>query len=97
NYERCGGDGIPSEEVRNRLMRTCGVVIVSICLAGGPVAAQPAKPQDRDTINFVQALRNPDGGYAPAPDRPGTPVRSSLRATTAAIRAMKYLGGELKD
>jgi prenyltransferase beta subunit len=77
-------------------MRTCSALLVSIWLIG-PVAAQPAKTQDQETISFVQALRNPDGGYAPAPDRPGTPVRSSLRATTAAIRAMKYLGGEVKD
>jgi hypothetical protein len=78
-------------------MRTCSALLLSIWLVGGPAAAQPANPQDRDTVGFVQALRNPDGGYAPAPDRPGTPVRSSLRATTAAIRSLKYLGGELKD
>jgi hypothetical protein len=79
-------------------MRRSGILLASIWLIGGPVAAQPANPPDRDTIDFVKALRNSDGGYAPAPDRPGTPVRSSLRATTTAIRALKYLaGGEPTD
>jgi prenyltransferase beta subunit len=76
-------------------MRSSGVFIASVWLLASPLAAQPAKPQDQDTINFISALRNPDGGYAPAPALPGKQVRSSLRATAAAIRALKYLGGEL--
>jgi hypothetical protein len=78
-------------------MRARYVFMVPLLVAAGQVAAQPANPPDRDTIRFVSALRNPDGGYAPAPAQPGIPVRSSLRATTAAVRALKYLGGELKD
>jgi hypothetical protein len=80
------------------MARTGGVFIVSVWLIAAPLSAQPAKPPDRETIDFIKGLRNSDGGYAPAPDRPGTPVRSSLRATTAAIRALKYLiGGEPPD
>ena len=78
-------------------MRPTGMFGVSLWLIAAPLAAQPANPTDRDTIRFVNALRDSDGGYAPAPARPGTPLRSSLRATAAAVRAMKYLGGELTD
>ncbi len=73
-------------------MRTRATLLVSIFLIGATATAQPAKTPDSDTIRFVRALRNPDGGYSPAPDQPGTPVRSSLRSTAAAIRALKYLG-----
>ena len=77
-------------------MRTSNVFFVSVCLIGSPVAAQPAKAPDRETIKFVKELRNSDGGYAPA-HAPRTPIRSSLRATLAAIRALKYLGAEADD
>jgi hypothetical protein len=74
-------------------MRTGAWLTLSICLIGDPSSAQPAKP-DQATIDYLHRLRNPDGGYAPAAGRPGTPIRSSLRATTAALRALKYLGGQ---
>jgi hypothetical protein len=56
-----------------------------------------ADPANQETIKFIQSLQNADGGFLPAPQDPkldGEP-RSSLRATSSAIRALKYFGGEL--
>src|SRR5947207_928439 len=77
-------------------MRT-GVIAVAVWLAGGwPLIAQTPTP-DQASIKFLNGLRSEDGGYAPAPARPGTPLRSSLRSTTSALRAVKYLGGQPED
>ncbi len=77
-------------------MRT-RVIAVAVWLVGGlPLAAQAPTP-DQASIKFLNGLRAEDGGYAPAPARPGTPLRSSLRATTSALRAVKYLGGQPED
>src|SRR5258708_6531662 len=57
------------------------------------------EPIDRETVRFLQNLQQADGGFIAAPQDPKLdrkPV-SSLRATTAAIRALKYFGGELKE
>ena len=45
-------------------------------------------------IKFVLSVQNPDGGFAPnaVPASEGLP--SSLRATSAAVRALKYLSGK---
>jgi prenyltransferase beta subunit len=77
-------------------MRTRVVLVVSLCLIGGLLAGPREAPLDQDT-EFLNRLLNADGGYAPSPARPGTPVRSSLRATTAALRAMKYRGNPPAD
>jgi prenyltransferase beta subunit len=51
------------------------------------------------TIKFVQSLQQSGGGFVGAPsaqDAAAKPV-SSLRATSAAIRSLKYFGGELPN
>jgi Prenyltransferase and squalene oxidase repeat len=58
-----------------------------------PSAAQTTKP-DEASIRFLNGLRAEDGGYSPAPARPR---KSSLRATTSALRAIRYLGGQPED
>jgi hypothetical protein len=45
------------------------------------------------TIAFVQKLQTPSGGFLPGPVVKGS--KPTLRATSAAIRALKYLGGEV--
>ena len=59
---------------------------------GASPAADPAT-----SISFLNSLRNADGGYAPAASPPGTPLRSSLRATISALRAIKYFSGQPSD
>lgn len=56
-----------------------------------PLAAQPADDK-KATIQFLVVLQQPDGGFVAAPG--DAKAKSSLRATSAAVRAIKYLGGE---
>jgi prenyltransferase beta subunit len=63
------------------------------------ILAAPAGGQTADekkaTIAYVQALQQPDGGFVAARTLAKSP--SSLRATSSALRALKYWGGEPKD
>jgi hypothetical protein len=59
--------------------------------------AQDAASQ-KAAIAYLQALRQSDGGYLQAVAPSGTDnPRSSLRATSSALRALKYFGGEVKE
>ncbi|HLW65281.1 MAG TPA: prenyltransferase/squalene oxidase repeat-containing protein [Gemmataceae bacterium] len=55
--------------------------------------------QKKATIKFVQELQLVDGGFAPAPvdTRIDKDPKGSLRATTSALRALKYFGSEPRD
>jgi hypothetical protein len=77
-------------------MRFRNTLVLAVGLIGGFGFSQIPNLADRDTLHFVDGLRNPDGGYAPGA-RAGAPVKSSLRATLAAARALKYLGGAPKE
>jgi hypothetical protein len=72
-------------------MRTVGALFLSFVMLAGRLPAQTAKP-DQPTIVFLRSLRNPDGGYGANLDPAGKPFRSSLRATLAALRALRYEG-----
>jgi hypothetical protein len=50
----------------------------------------------RETIKFLRDLQAPSGGFYPAKASPGT-LHPSLRATTAAVRALHYFGGEVPN
>jgi len=60
-------------------------------------AASQTANETRATIEYLQSLQQADGGFLGArPDKGANPSpTSSLRATTAAVRALKYFGGEL--
>ena len=65
-----------------------------MCLFASPLLAQ-TPDEKKATIRFLASLQQPDGGFLPAPPDPkadAVPL-SSLRATSAAIRGIKYLGG----
>jgi prenyltransferase beta subunit len=59
-----------------------------------PAAAQPpSAEQKKATLDYLYALQKPDGGFglnARVPD-------SDLGATSSALRAIKYFGGEVKN
>jgi hypothetical protein len=74
-------------------MRTGLLAVIVLGLVALPSPAQTPKPDDA-SIRVLNALRVEDGGYAPALARPR---KSSLRATTSALRAIRYLGGEPED
>ncbi|HEX3149523.1 MAG TPA: prenyltransferase/squalene oxidase repeat-containing protein [Gemmataceae bacterium] len=54
--------------------------------------------EKKQTLEFLASLQRPDGGFIAAPIDPKSskpaPV-SSLRATSAAVRAIKYFGGRV--
>jgi prenyltransferase beta subunit len=64
----------------------------------GHVLAQ-TEDQRKATVAYLRSCQQPDGGFVPAKadrTRNGAP-RSSLRASTAALRALRYFGGEAPD
>lgn len=70
----------------------------AMLLAPGSLFAQSAD-EKQASIKFIASLQQPDGGFLPAPQDPRSDAvpRSSLRATSGAVRAIKYLGGEVPD
>src|SRR5262245_57757373 len=67
--------------------------VLALCLPI-PIAAQSADDK-KATIQFLVGLQQPDGGFEAEPGNPKP--KSSLRATSGAIRAIKYLGGEVPN
>jgi prenyltransferase beta subunit len=66
-----------------------GIVLVFVV---APIHGQTPE-QKKATIAYLQKLQNKDGGF-----RPSAAVEtSSLRATSSALRALKYFGGEVPD
>lgn len=69
-----------------------------LLLLPAPLAAQSAD-EKKATITFLAGLQQPDGGFVAAPIDPRVDAipRSSLRATSAAARAIRALGGEVPN
>jgi prenyltransferase beta subunit len=61
--------------------------------------AQPTAEQKKETIKWITALQDPNGGFYLAPQDPNIDAlpRPSLRATSGAARALKYLGAEVPN
>jgi prenyltransferase beta subunit len=66
------------------------IVAVAVLLVVVPIQAAES---NKSTIAYLQKLQNKDGGFRPAADKD----KSSLRATSSAIRALKYFGGDVPD
>ena len=73
-------------------------LFVFALLLPAPLFAQSAD-EKQATIKFLASLQQPDGGFVPAPSDPGVTAaaKSSLGATSGAVRAIKYLGGEVPN
>lgn len=70
---------------------TLGLLAVVLCLA--PVRGQT--PDDKKaTIAYLQSLQTDGGAFAPSADEKG---KATVRTTSSALRALKYMGGEAKD
>jgi prenyltransferase beta subunit len=77
------------------MKRSFGWSLVVVLVACLPAAGQtPA--QTKATIAFLQSLQAPDGGFFSGPNT-GAGQSESLRATSAAWRALRYFGGQPRD
>lgn len=65
-----------------------GVVVHSL---GSPAHSQTTAELAK-TAATIESLQNPDWGFAPAPGEP-----SDLRATSQAVRSLRYVGGAVPD
>jgi prenyltransferase beta subunit len=79
-------------------MRSLGICLLSVQLLLVPARAQSPE-QKRATIEYLRGLQMERSGFLPNRPAPGQekPTQASLRATTAALRALKYFGGEARD
>ena len=79
-------------------MRPLLALVSLAVLALVPTAGRSQSPEDRAaTLKYLQTLHAPDGGYYAAVPPPGSQPEPSVSATNAALRAIKYLGGEMRD
>lgn len=69
-------------------------LVSAVALA--PAAAQPPE-EKKATIAYVQKLQTSNGGFFAFQPGPNVRAAPTLRATSAAVRALHYLGGEVKD
>jgi prenyltransferase beta subunit len=78
-------------------MRRAVLVLWWTALWVDPLCAQTAE-EKQQTVAALQDLQRQDGGFRP--NFPGArsenSTKSSLRATTSALRALKYFGGQVK-
>src|SRR5260370_15917035 len=75
------------------------IVSLIVALMFVPVLAAQTPEQKRATIKYLQELQCPDGGFHPQAVDPrlDQKPKGSLRATSSALRALKYFGGEAKN
>jgi len=70
------------------------ILTIVFCLA--PARGQTPE-QKKATIAYLQKLQTDEGGFLPSAPSSGKRDAPSLRATSSALRALKYFGGEPKD
>jgi prenyltransferase beta subunit len=71
-----------------RSVLACLTVLLCLALARGQ-----SPEQKKTTIEYLRNLQVKGGGFVPAADN----RTQSLRATSSALRALKYFGGEARD
>jgi prenyltransferase beta subunit len=76
----------------------CRVALLVLLIPFTSLPAQTAE-QKKETVKFLQDLQVSDGGFVPAPTdgRLDQNPHGSLRATSGAIRAIRYFGGTPRD
>src|SRR5207253_8166867 len=69
-----------------------------VCLALPVCLAPAAQPDDvKTTIAYVQKLQTSTGGFLSMEPKPNIRIAPTLRATSAGVRALKYLDGKAPD
>jgi prenyltransferase beta subunit len=72
--------------------RAC-LCVATLLVAAGPAGA--LTPEERAaSVRYVLSLRQADGGFADAAGKSDLPASATLRGTSSALRAIRYLGGE---
>jgi prenyltransferase beta subunit len=70
------------------------ILLAGLCLVVVSVPGRAQSPEEKKaTVAWLRKLQTNEGGFQPAPGKaPG-----SLRATSSALRALKYFGGDAPD
>ncbi|HEV3439205.1 MAG TPA: prenyltransferase/squalene oxidase repeat-containing protein [Gemmata sp.] len=71
----------------------------ALVIAFVPYVALAQTKQKKETLKWVIELQDLTGGFYASPKEPGSDAKPqpNLRATSAAARAIKYLGGEIPN
>jgi prenyltransferase beta subunit len=73
---------------------------LSVLVAAGflltPAVRGQSPEQKQATIRYLAALQQADGGFLPSQPKTAE-AKSSLRASSSALRALKYFGGDARD
>ena len=76
-------------------MKRFAIILVAILALPSVRAGEPGMKQ---TIAYVQKLQTESGGFWPqAPNSNAIKIAPTLRATSAAMRALRYFGGEVPN
>lgn len=73
---------------------------IALMMIGLLIIATSARAGDRgvkETIAYVQKLQTSTGGFLSMAPQPNIRLAPTLRATSAAVRALQYLGGEIPN
>ncbi len=74
--------------------RRFALVLLGLLVTAPVWADAPTAEQKKATVAYLQSLQKDSGGFAADA---GDATQASLPATSGAIRALKYLGGQVKD
>lgn len=69
-------------------------LMLAVLLAAPPALRAQTAEQKQATIAYLQGLQLADGGFGP---QATATSKSSLRATSSGLRALKYFGGDARD
>src|SRR5947209_8428483 len=77
------------------MKRTCLVLLCALVWLA-PVRGQ--SPEDKKaTIDYLVSLQTDGGGFLSGKPEPDMRLAPTLRATSSALRALKYFGGDARD
>jgi hypothetical protein len=74
--------------VKRRLVAAFALLLVTL-----PALAEAPDNKAKETVAYLRKLQTKDGGFT----ADATKTKPSLRATSSALRALKYFGGEAPD
>jgi prenyltransferase beta subunit len=73
------------------------LVLTVACLAWAPLSRADEPRNIQETITYLQKLQTKPGGFLLMQPKENEKVAPNLRATSAAVRALKYFNGQVPD